>query len=46
MKHNNGAGGDYISRAGAIMAPKGGAMLDEVIMKQINRKLKKYGYDL
>ena len=45
MKHNNGAGGDYISRAGAIMAPKVGAMLDEVIIKQAKRKLKKYGYD-
>lgn len=46
MKHNDGAGGDYIRRAGAIMAPRVSGMLDEVIMKQIKRKLKKYGYDL
>lgn len=46
MKRNAGEGGDFIKRAGAIVAPSVGKMLDEIIMKQIERKFKRLGYDL
>lgn len=46
MKRNAGEGGDFIKRAGAIVAPHVGKMLDNIIMKQIERKFKRLGYDL